>query len=101
MAIFSQSNPQTRLDFRAYDWDNPNRFIPYQLPEHIEAKIEMLMKNLNLNTGSIDLIKSSTNGDYYFLEVNPSGQFGMTAFPCNFPLHKIVAENLILLNNEK
>lgn len=101
MAIFSQSNPQTQIDFRAYDWDNPNRFIPYQLPEHIEAKIDMLMKNLQLNTGSIDLIKSSKNSEYYFLEVNPSGQFGMTAFPCNFPLHKIVAENLILLNNEK
>jgi ATP-GRASP peptide maturase of grasp-with-spasm system len=101
MAIFSQSNPQTQIDFRAYDWENPNRFIPYQLPEPIENKIDMLMKNLELNTGSIDLIKSQKNGDYYFLEVNPSGQFGMTAYPCNFPIHKIVAENLILLNNEK
>ncbi|MET3020120.1 grasp-with-spasm system ATP-grasp peptide maturase [Flavobacterium hydatis] len=101
MAIFSQSNPQTQIDFRAYDWENPNRFIPYQLPESIENKIDMLMKNLELNTGSIDLIKSQKNGDYYFLEVNPSGQFGMTAYPCNFPIHKIVAENLILLNNEE
>jgi ATP-GRASP peptide maturase of grasp-with-spasm system len=101
MAIFSQSNPQTQLDFRDYDWENPNRFIPYQLPDHIENKIDILMKNLNLNTGSIDLIKSLKNGRYYFLEVNPSGQFGMTAFPCNFPLHKIVAESLILLKNEE
>lgn len=101
MAIFSQSNPQTQLDFRAYDLENPNRFIPYQLPESIETKIDVLMKNLELNTGSIDLIKSSKDGEYYFLEVNPSGQFGMTAYPCNFPLHKIVAENLTLLNNEE
>jgi len=101
MAIFSQSNPQTQLDFRAFDWNNPNRFVPYQLPKSIEEKIDLLMKNLKINTGSIDLIKSRKNGDYYFLEVNPSGQFGMTAFPCNFPLHKIVAENLILLNDEE
>ncbi|WP_343587315.1 grasp-with-spasm system ATP-grasp peptide maturase [Flavobacterium sp.] len=101
MAIFSQSNPQTQLDFRAFDFSNPNRFVPYQLPDHIEHKIDNLMKNLKINTGSIDLIKSQKNGDYYFLEVNPSGQFGMTAFPCNFPLYKIVAENLILLNDEE
>lgn len=101
MAIFSQSNPQTKVDFRAYDWENPNRFIPYQLPLQLEMKIDSFMKKLQLNTGSIDIIKSSKNGKYYFLEVNPSGQFGMTAFPCNYPLHKIVAQNLILLENEK
>ncbi|SHN12264.1 grasp-with-spasm system ATP-grasp peptide maturase [Flavobacterium xinjiangense] len=101
MAIFSQSNPQTKIDFRAYDWDFPNRFIPFQLPSEIEMKIDILMKKLQLNTGSIDILKSSKNGAYYFLEVNPSGQFGMTSFPCNYDLHKIVAQNLILLNNEK
>ncbi|MFV8328473.1 grasp-with-spasm system ATP-grasp peptide maturase [Flavobacterium sp. ZS1P14] len=101
MAIFSQSNPQTKVDFRAYDWDFPNRFIPYQLPLEIETKIDLLMKKLELNTGSIDILKSSKNGTYYFLEVNPSGQFGMTSFPCNYPLHKTVAQNLIILKNEK
>ena len=39
MAIFSQSNDQTKIDFRAYDWTNPNRFIPYQLPVEIEKKL--------------------------------------------------------------
>lgn len=101
MAIFSQSNPKTQLDFRAYDRARPNRFIPYKLPKTLEKTIDIFMKNLKLNTGSIDMIKSSKNGIYYFLEVNPSGQFGMTAFPCNYPLHKIVAQNLISLKNEK
>lgn len=59
----------------------------------------MLMTKLNLNTGSIDILKSSNDGKYYFLEVNPSAQFGMTAFPCNYPLHKIVAHSLINLKN--
>ncbi|MFV8377088.1 grasp-with-spasm system ATP-grasp peptide maturase [Flavobacterium sp. LB1P62] len=100
MAIFSQSNPKTQLDFRAYDTEKPNRFIPYELPSALEKTIDIFMKTLKLNTGSIDMIKSSKNGNYYFLEVNPSGQFGMTAFPCNYPLHKIVAQNLISLKNE-
>jgi ATP-GRASP peptide maturase of grasp-with-spasm system len=101
MAIFSQSNPQTQVDFRAYDWENPNRYIPYQIPVSLEERIDIFMKKLELNTGSIDIIKSAINGEYYFLEVNPSGQFGMTAFPCNYPLHKIVAQNLIFLKDEK
>lgn len=101
MAIFSQSNSKTTLDFRAYDWEKPNRFIPYELSCELINTIDIFMKTLMLNTGSIDMIKSSKNGKYYFLEVNPSGQFGMTAFPCNYPLHKIVAQNLILLKNEK
>jgi ATP-GRASP peptide maturase of grasp-with-spasm system len=101
MAIFSQSNPQTKVDFRIYDWENPNRYIPYKIPIELENKIDLLMKELKLNTGSLDVIKSAKDGEYYFLEINPSGQFGMTAFPCNYPLHKLVAQNLILLNNEK
>lgn len=101
MAIFSQSNPKTVLDFRAYDQERPNRFIPYKIPKTLEDTIDIFMKKLELNTGSIDMIKSSKNGNYYFLEVNPSGQFGMTAFPCNYPLHKIVAKNLISLHDEK
>lgn len=101
MAIFSQSNPQTKFDFRAYDWENPNRYIPYKIPADLEIKIDLLMKELKLNTGSLDIIKSAKSGEYYFLEINPSGQFGMTAFPCNYPLHKLVAQNLILLNDEK
>ncbi len=94
MSIFSQANKKTKYDFRNYDIQNPNRFEPYNLPKMIERKLNILMKNIGLNTGSIDMIKTP-EGDYVFLEVNPSGQFGMTAFPCNYPLHKIVANFLI------
>ena len=97
MAIFSQSNPKTSLDYRNYDRNKPNRFVPYKLPVEIELKIIKLMRKVKLNTGSIDLIKSK-NGVYYFLEVNPSGQFGMVSFPCNYKLHKLVASYLINKN---
>jgi len=55
------------------------------------------MLEVGLNCASIDLIKS-TNGKYYFLEINPVGQFGMVDFPCNYGLHKIVAEELIFMD---
>jgi len=94
MVIFSQNNEKTKIDFRNYDFDNPNRVGRYNLPAIIELKLNKLMKQIGLNTGSIDIIKC-VDGNYYFLEVNPSGQFGMTSFPCNYNLHEIVADYLI------
>ncbi|MET0759856.1 MAG: grasp-with-spasm system ATP-grasp peptide maturase [Flavobacterium sp.] len=94
MVIFSQNNEKTKIDFRNYDFTNPNRFEPYALPKKIEIQLNNLMKKIGLNTGSIDMIKGS-DSKYYFLEVNPSGQFGMTSSPCNYPLHENVANFLI------
>ncbi|WP_052705239.1 grasp-with-spasm system ATP-grasp peptide maturase [Flavobacterium sp. 316] len=98
MVIFSQNNEKTKIDFRNYDIDKPNRVGRYQLPQLIEEKVINLMNKIGLNTGSIDIIKS-VNNDYYFLEVNPSGQFGMTSIPCNYNLHKKIS-NYLIENNE-
>ncbi|WP_134091888.1 grasp-with-spasm system ATP-grasp peptide maturase [Olivibacter sp. XZL3] len=93
MAIFSQGDEQTKTDFRHYNFRMPNRQVPYKLPSQIEQKLDLLMKSVNLDTGSIDLIKTPQN-EYIFLEVNPVGQFGMVSAPCNFNLEKKVAEFL-------
>ncbi len=98
MAIFSQFDDKTKIDFRKYNLSKPNRTVPYRLPRELRNKLELLMQKLNLNTGSIDIIKSKT-GKYYFLEVNPVGQFGMTSLPCNYYLEKKIAEFLISKNN--
>ena len=95
MAIFSQQNNSTKLDFRRNSLI-PNRTVPYRLPNEICKKIRLLMDELSLNTGSIDLIK--TKEDFVFLEVNPVGQFGMVSQPCNYYLEKKVAN---FLSNEK
>jgi len=95
MAIFSQNDPKTLQDFRRYNYQNPNRFVPFNLPSQIESKIFCLMDELDLQTGSIDLIKDTT-GKYYFLEINPNGQYGMVSKPCNYFLEREIAEYLIL-----
>ncbi len=94
MAIFSQKDATTKVDFRNYNSEKPNRTTPYKLPEDIEHKLTNLMNLLSLNTGSIDMIYSTDN-HYYFLEVNPVGQFGMVSYPCNYYLEKRIAEYLI------
>ncbi|REC46251.1 grasp-with-spasm system ATP-grasp peptide maturase [Chryseobacterium pennipullorum] len=97
MAIFSQRDTQTGVDYRHYNYSKPNRMIPYTLPEEVDRKISLLMKNIGLDTGSLDIIKGK-DGEYYFLEVNPSGQFRMTALPCNYNLHHEVAHCLQKMN---
>lgn len=94
MAIFSSANSQTQTDFRNYDIFNPNRCVPYELPQNIKEKLNALMTDVNLTSGSIDMIKD-VNGRYVFLEINPVGQFGMVSRPCNYYLEKEVAEFLI------
>lgn len=94
MAIMSQDDKDTETDYRKYNFDNPNRFLPFQLPEDIEKKIVDLMARLSLNTGSIDFILTPEN-EYIFLEVNPTGQFGMVDYSCNYGLHEKVANVLI------
>ncbi|MDR3339348.1 MAG: grasp-with-spasm system ATP-grasp peptide maturase [Candidatus Symbiothrix sp.] len=94
MAIMSQMDTKTSLDFRKYNTENPNRFLPYKLPLQIEESVNHLMEELDLNTGSLDFILDE-NGQYIFLEVNPTGQFGMVDFSCNYGLHEKVAKKLL------
>ena len=93
MAIFSQNDEQTMVDFRKYNRNKPNRTVPFLLPKTIESKLKKLVALLQLNCGSIDMIYSKDN-KYYFLEINPIGQFGMVSLPCNYYLEKRIAEYL-------
>ncbi|MCL1934679.1 MAG: grasp-with-spasm system ATP-grasp peptide maturase [Candidatus Azobacteroides sp.] len=93
-AIFSQHDQKTKIDFRNYNREKPNRYIPYQLPKYIEHRIIKLIKNLNLDSGSIDMIVDKQS-HYYFLEINPVGQYGMISDPCNYNLDKEIAFNLL------
>lgn len=100
MAMFSQKNENTSLDFRHYDDDNPTRCVPFNLPNEIEQKLDLFMRKSNLKTGSIDMIYTKEK-EYIFLEVNPVGQYGMTSFPCNYYLDKKIANYLIKKDNDR
>lgn len=100
MAIFSQNDTKTSVDFRRYNIGKQNRMVPYKLPLEIEIKLKNTFETLKLDTGSADLIKTA-EGDYVFLEINPSGQYGFVSYCCNYHLDKKVAKHLIKLNNER
>ncbi|MGG5209948.1 grasp-with-spasm system ATP-grasp peptide maturase [Chryseobacterium sp. MIQD13] len=92
MAIFSQNDEQTKVDFRKYNSAKPNRNVPYHLPPCLEEKIHTLMLYLDLNSGSLDFIKKGEK--YYFLEINPIGQFTGMSNTCNYSLEQKIAEYL-------
>ncbi len=94
VAIFSQNDAQTAVDYRHYNTDNPNRVIPFRLPQDIEAKLARLMDAVGLDTGSIDMIVDP-KGEYYFLEVNPVGQFGGNSEACNLGIERRIAKRLL------
>ncbi len=96
MAIFSQDNKKTQVDYRNYDSKVPNRYVPYILPTSVERKILDLFSILQLNSGSVDFVVDR-NDSFYFLEINPDGQFDWVSEYCNYYIERNIAE--ILLSN--
>lgn len=72
---------------------NSARYLPYSLPTRIKNKVLEFMKLKKLNTGSIDLLVDN-QGEYFFLEVNPVGQFGWVSYHCNYQIEKKIANYL-------
>lgn len=93
MAIFSQENDKTKVDFRHYDVKTPNRNEPIRLPVEIEERLRRFVSEMGTNCGSFDLIQDKI-GQIYFVEFNPLGQFGMVSHPCGYTLEKRVAQLL-------
>lgn len=93
MAIFSQNDDKTNVDFRRYNRGKQNYRVPFNLPIEIKRKLMHFMRLANLDCGSIDIVYS-TDKKYYFLEINPVGQFGMVSLPCNYKLGKRIAQEL-------
>ncbi len=93
MAIFSQEDIQTNLDYRNYNRDKPNRCIPFALPTSIEQKLEKVANELNMKFCSFDLIRDNS-GDYVFIEVNPEGQIGWVSRNCNYYIEREISKHL-------
>lgn len=75
------------------------QYEPYKLPESIEVKIQNFMHQLNLISGSIDMLRSK-EGEYYFLEVNPEGQYDWVSVYGGYDLHHEVVKFLLKKETE-
>jgi ATP-GRASP peptide maturase of grasp-with-spasm system len=94
MAIFSQQNEDTKVDFRDITNQASLKTVPYELPGIQKSKLIKLIKQLGYTSCSIDMLVDSNN-NYYFLELNPIGQFSMVSIPCNYYIERDIALKLI------
>lgn len=81
-------------DRKKFVTQNNIHHLSYELPVEITEKLTRLMKTTGLYMGGIDLVKDK-QGSYYFLEVNPIGQYLYESNKCNYPIPKVIAEYLI------
>lgn len=84
-------NNRENTDWRTMQTGNWER---YEVPCEISEKIKLMMNKFGLITGAIDIIKG-TDGNYWFLEVNPQGEWGMLQKELNFPIAEAIADSLI------
>ncbi len=90
--IDSQSSDKTKVDWRHYDFENVAHEA-HELSEVVNERLRMFMRAAKLKYGAIDLIETP-DGEFVFLEVNPSGQWGWIAHYAGLPIPDTVAEML-------
>lgn len=94
-ALWSQSSDETTQDFRAsLSAESKPRTTAYKLPGDLQNKIIELARFFKLNSCSIDIMKG-VDDKYYFLEINPVGQFGFISGCINRQLENKIAQKLI------
>jgi glutathione synthase/RimK-type ligase-like ATP-grasp enzyme len=81
-----------------YNFEKPNRTVPYKLSSELMEKLTLLMNDLHMESGSIDIVVTKDKR-FVFLEVNPVGQFAQVTGPCNYNLYKVIAEYLTKKRN--
>lgn len=90
--IDSQASCMTSIDWRHYDFENVAH-KRHELPDKVQKNLLEFMANIGLKYGAVDLIETPA-GDFVFLEVNPSGQWGWIADFAKLPIPEAVAEML-------
>ena len=70
------------------------RWQKTQLPTEVASSLKALMSELGLVFGAVDLIYTPS-GEYVFLEVNPSGEWGMLERDLGLPISEAIAKALL------
>lgn len=91
-AIHSQDHDETEVDWRS-GTRLDLRHEAIELPADIIAKCRALTQKLNLRYGAIDLI-ADQDGRYWFLEINPNGQWAWIERRTGLPLASAIVDEL-------
>lgn len=67
-------------------------YVPFNLPSDIEQQCVELVRTLGLSFGAIDMIES--NKSFYFLEINPTGEWAWLVDGAGFNLYRGICDYL-------
>lgn len=83
------------------DWRRANAtdcvWQPHELPTEVAVCLKAFMARFGLVFGAFDLIQTH-KGEYVFLEVNPTGEWGMLERDLDYPISQAIADTLISEN---
>ena len=91
-AIYSQENPDARVDWRKPNYQDL-RHEAFVLPPAIAANCIALVQRFQLNFAAIDLIKCP-GGQFVFLECNPNGEWAWIQAATGLPISEALARLL-------
>lgn len=94
-AIHSQDYNETKTDWRVYELyeDIDLEHTKFKLPSKISKLCQKITKGYNLGFSAIDLIYTPEN-EYYFLELNPNGQWVWIEEKLGFPIRSSIINYL-------
>ena len=95
-AIYSE-NTSYNVDFRMVM--DEARMEPFELPPEVRSGLLRLMEQLGLHYGAIDM-RLAPDGEFVFLEINPSGQWLFVEYGTGLPITDALVEFMIA-NNKK
>jgi len=93
-AIYSQDHPETEVDWRLWDvsaFDLRHKAI--QLPDSIAHRCRAITHHFGLKYSAIDLVKGTDN-EFYFLELNPNGQWAWIERKVGYPIRDAIIDCL-------
>jgi glutathione synthase/RimK-type ligase-like ATP-grasp enzyme len=91
VTIDSQKLEETCVDWRK--GEHILKHTPIELPREIRLKCIQLMKRLDLLYGAIDFVLDK-QGNYFFLEINPNGQWAWIEHLTGLPISKEIVKCL-------
>ena len=93
-AIHSQEHRQTEVDWRVWDFEHLDlRHAVIELPSHIELLCRRITAYFGLRYSAIDLVRDR-QGEHYFLEMNPNGQWAWIEQTTGHPIRDALIDCL-------
>ncbi len=89
-AIYANDYDPALADVKLIAGKKSTHNLPCTLPSKLCQQLDVFMKSINLVTGSVDILKDPED-NYYFIEVNPVGQYLAPSKDSNYLIEKKIA----------